>query len=200
MKAKNIYAWMRFVVTLALLALLLLSVVIWVPYGSAAQVMSQVGLQRAREQHMLKDILVLSYRSQTTERSVALSELQDTLPLWEQTQQGLQSGNKALGLPKHPPSDVALQLTQTQSDYTPIDVALRKIEALPQHPDAAQTQIVMDHERAYFVDMSNVDTLWQGHIDEIFLQLFWIQASLVALVAVLVVWTFILSMRSNKGA
>ncbi len=196
MKRKSIYAWIALLTTLLLLLILFGFLGIWVLYGSAANVMSLVGVQRARAEHMVKDVLVLEYRSSSTERTTAISELQDTLPLWEKTQQGLQVGDTSLGLPRHPPADVLLSVIQAQSDFVPMQVALQNILAHPTHIDPTQLQIVLDHERGYYVTMSQTNALWQQQIDEIFFQLFWIETGLVAAIAGIVVVNFVFVRRS----
>jgi len=185
-----------FIVTLCLLVLLFIIQSTWVVFGSAANVMSQVGLQRAREQHLMKDVLVLTYRSSPQERSSALSELQDTLPLWEKTQQGLQVGDASLGLPGHPPEQVTVLLIQVQSDYIPILVALKTILARPEHPSLLQVQILLDHERSYFLIMSAAVTEWQQFIDNTFWQFYWCESGFVLVSIGMTILSFLLSIHA----
>lgn len=189
------YANIGLVTTLLLCLLLVGFLSIWVAYGSAANVMSQVGLQRARVERLTKDVLLLADHPTLTEETQAVSEMQNTLPGWQQTQAGLQTGDATLGLPRHPAPDILLQLAQVQPDYTALLVAMSAILVRPAPVNPIEVQIVKDHERAYFLGMSIVNMLWQQHVDDIFWQLFWIETTHVLAIALLVVLMFLFVTR-----
>ncbi|SRR6266702_1406388 len=194
-KKQKTYVWMCFVGTLFLCLLLWGFLGVWVLYGSAANVMSQVGLQRARVERLTKDALIIAGTSGgPSDFTQAVSEAQNILPNWQATQKGLQVGDPALGLPAHPPANILLLVTQAQSDYTSINTALQHILANPtDQSDKAkiQLQIVLDHENNYYIVMSQVNIFWQQRIDEVFWHLFIIETVLVMLVALLVILSFI---------
>lgn len=180
------YARAGLVTMIVLLLLLAAFQAVWVTHGSATPLLTQVGLQRTRSQRIAKDVLILAYRPSSEEKTLALNELQATLPLFQQTQAGLQAGDDSLGLPKRPPQDVQFVLIQSQLDYALFLNAAKMILAHPQQVDSAQVQIVLDQERSYTQTMSNVVTLWSQHIDDIFQELFDIECGLVVALLVTV--------------
>jgi len=173
------YARAGLVTMIVLLLLLVAFQLVWVTHGSATALLNQVGLQQTRSQRIAKDVLILAYRSSSEERAQALNELQATLPLFQQTQAGLQEGDVSLGLPKHPPQDVQFSLIQAQLDYVSFLNAAKAALAQTQHVDLAQVQIVLDHEQSYAQTMSNVVALWSQHINDAFQGLFDIECGLV---------------------
>lgn len=189
------YRWMTFITTLVLLLALFFFVGVWVLYGSAANVMMQVAAQRMRVERMTKDALMLADSPTVLQRAQATSEIQDTFAPWQVIQTGLVYGDSdaAIGLPQHPPADIAIAVSQSNADYVPIVVALKNIAAHPQHVDPVQLQIVLSHEYPYFTAMSQVTTLWEQHIDGVFHQLFWIETALIVIIFVLVLISFFLS-------
>src|SRR6266568_8568747 len=104
------YAWVLFVAVVLFQALLEGTLGLLAAYDNKTAIVSAVGAQRARAVRMVKDVLVLAYRP-AGEHAQSLSELQDILPAWEQTQKGLQVGDAALGLPRYPPTNVVLLLS-----------------------------------------------------------------------------------------
>lgn len=199
MRKSNVYAWMAFISTEVLLLLLFGFLGIWVLYGSAANMVNQAGFQRTRGERIAKDALILQYHSSPLERTQAISEMQDTLPLWMQTEKGLQYGDASLGLPRHPPPQVLLSLIQAQSDYLPMQIAAQKILANTGHIDPSQTQIILDHEHGYAVTANLVVLAWQQDIDDIFYQLFWIESGLVGAIFLIVSINFYFSVLRKRG-
>src|SRR5436853_1355459 len=132
------YARAGLVTMIVLLLLLIAFQSVWVTHGSATSLMNEVGLQRTRSQRIVKDVLILAYRSSSQEKAQALNELQTTLPLFQQTQAGLQAGDDSRGLPKRPPQDIQLLLIQSQSDYVSLHSAGKMILAQPQQVDPTQ--------------------------------------------------------------
>lgn len=191
------HIWITFIASLLLLLLLEGFFTIWVSYGSPATLMNQIGLQRTREQRMAKDILILVYRP-AEEHAQALSELQSGLPAWERGQTGLRVGDASIGLPAHPSENIASLILQSQSDYTSLDLAFRAILVHHSPVDMLQVQIIMEHENGYFLAISRINVLWQQQIDDVFLQLFWIQTGLVVVIGILVTITRWLAQRATR--
>jgi hypothetical protein len=176
-------------ISIILLVFLLVIQSIWVWGGSSSAIITQVSLQNARVQAISKDVLLLAYYPTT--QSKAVSELQDSLPVLEKTQAGLQSGSVALMLPRHVPDDVQQALTLAQPDYIAIDVAASHIlnQAQQHKPiDAIQLSIVLEHEHAYSVAMAQVRTLWTQRINNAFSTLFYIESvlTIVAIITVII--------------
>lgn len=192
-KKQRIIILIAFLSTVILLMLLLGFQSLWVVRGTAANLMRQVGLQPAREQRIVANVLILAYRP-TSEHAQALSALQNLLPLWQKTQNGLMNGDDSLGLPKRSPQDIQLLLLQAQPDYVAISTATQKIL---DHPDrlADQLPIIMDHQNDYYVTMTQIVSLWQSHIDAVFYQLFWWEAGLDGACLLIVVCIYLFIVR-----
>lgn len=184
---RRLRRYLRLAITTQIILLLLLAAfqAIWVLGGSASGIMEQTGLQRTRAQNIAKDVLILAYRPADA-RPQAVSELQNILPRFEQTQTGLQNGNTTLQLPAHVPDNIAQLLIAAQSDYISIDSATKLILAHTDKPvDAIQLAIILNHEHGYALAMTQVDMAWKQHIDNAFAQIFWIEIGLNALLIVL---------------
>jgi hypothetical protein len=161
----------------------------------------QAGLQRARSQRIAKDVLILSGQPTDEEKAAATNELQLQLDGWEKTQVGLRQGDPDLHLPHSVPADVALVLNQAQPDYIAITTATKAILAEKEKPpDPVQVDIVLAHERAYYLAMSQVIALWQAQLDARRWQFFWIEGAALAMIAVIVVCMHrFLTMRAIQG-
>lgn len=192
---KQLRSYIRFFVIACVLFLFLLSLFqwIWVLGGSGTSIMYEAGLQRTLVDRIAKDVFTLAYRP-TSEHAQAVNELQNILPIFEKIQHGLQSGDASLGLPHRPP-DVILQFMITsQPDFAAIDTAARQIIAQPDKPvDKIEVDIIAAHERAYFLVLSQVNTVWQQYIDGAFIQIFAIEEGIVILVVTMLVvnYTFV---------
>ena len=180
-------AYIRIVVMACILLLLLLAGFqwIWVGAGSASSIMIQVGLQRTRVQAITKNVLILAYRP-AIEHPQAISELQNTLPRFEQTQRGLLSGDVSLQLPTRVPEDITQLVLTTQSDFISIDTATKVILSNPHNADLIQVAIVVEHEHNYALTMNTVNTAWQLRIDSAFLHLYWIESGLVGMLILVI--------------
>lgn len=178
-----------------LLLVLMLFQWIWVLGGSGTSIMDRVGLQRNIAERIAKDAYILEYRP-VSEHPQAINELQNMLPIFERIQQGLQAGDAALGLPRRPP-DIILQLMlSSQPDYISIDTAARQIIKQPDTPvDKTEIDIIANHERGYFLILSQVDTVWEQYIDGAFWQIFVIEEGLTAVVLVLVIGKYVFVSR-----
>lgn len=177
----------------------LLILFLWANF-SPDNLMNQVGLQRARSQRIAKDVLILSTHPTDDERAQAISEMQNMLPGWQQTQTGLQHGDTTLGLPHAVPDNIQLILTQAQPDYNAMLVATKAILASPgKTVDPVQVNIILGHELNYYLAMSQVETLWQQQIDAWRWQFFWTACVvLVLIMALIVVSHFQITMRAIK--
>lgn len=195
MKKLWAYDWLLIAGKVGLLLVLLGFLAIWVAYTSPAGFMAQVATQRGREQRIVKNALVLAYRTDPRERAVALAELQDVLPIWEQVQKGLLVGDRSLGLPRNIPGNIVFILASANTDYVPLDVAARKILVQHNPVDPLQVQILIDHDRGYSNALYQVTLLWQQHIDDVFLQLYFIETGLVGGVLLLVLAQFLFVTR-----
>jgi hypothetical protein len=185
-------AYVRIIVIALLLILLLLGGFqsIWVFAGSASSIMVQVGLQRTRGQAIAKDVLILAYRPES-EHIQAISELQNALPLFEQTQKGLQVGDSSLMLPNRIADEIVQLVAATQPDFVSIDTAVKVILAqVHAHPDApidpTQRDIILAHEHGYVVAMSAVNSAWQARIESAFLHLYEIETGHVVVLIALI--------------
>jgi hypothetical protein len=195
-KKPSIYVHMAMITCIALLIILGLFQSVWVLGGSASSIMVQCGLQRTRMQAITKDVLILAYRP-TADHAQAIGELQIVLPLWEQTQKGLQVGDTTLMLPAHVPETVQALMIASQSDYLAIDTAAKKIIA-DGPVDPIQAQIILNHEHSYAVEMTQVNNAWQLQIDGAFLHIFWIESGITLLVIVLLLLLYIRSRIEDR--
>src|SRR5690348_13944705 len=73
--------------------------------------------QRVLEQRIVKNVLVLAYRSSPDDHAEAISEHQTTLPIWEKVQNGLRNGDVSQGISPNLPGDIRLLLIQAQPDF-----------------------------------------------------------------------------------
>ncbi len=186
----NFYKWLSFLVIEVMLLVLVGFCSVWVAFGSSAGVMFQAGAQRMRVERVAKDVLILAYHPTGLTQAQAMSEIQDTIPPWQQVQAGLMTGDSTLGLPAHPPSDIEALMVFSQTDYVPIEVALSSIVKHPTPLDPVQVQIILSHENEYLNTMSRVNLAWQSHIDDVFHQLFWIEVALIAALFIVEIITF----------
>lgn len=162
---------MRFIVIIGMILLLSSILLEMIPVftDGSKEVVNAIHLtnqQYALAERIDKDVLILAYRPEA-EHASAILELQVTLPHWEQVQSGLQTSDPTLQLPAHVPGDVQLLLIQAQPDYTAIDSAARSILANTDPPvDPNELAIVQQHERPYFLEMSTVSKIWEGHMEQ----------------------------------
>lgn len=148
--------------------------------------------QYALDERISKDVLVLT---QPGDHSQAILELQVTLPAFEKNQADLQgslrTNDPTLGLPDHIPGDVQLLVIQSQADYVALDSAARSILSSTDPPiDPNQLAIIQQHERPYFIAMSTIAKVWQGHIRDNALMFFQFElvVDIVILGLVIVYW------------
>lgn len=120
--------------------------------------------QRVLEQRIVKNVMVLAYRTDQDEHAEAISELQTTLPVWEKVQKGLQDGDPSLSLSPNLPSDLKLLLTQAQPDFVYLDTAAHQILTHPSPVDQAQVLIVLQHDQPYYLTMAQANDLLQERL------------------------------------
>lgn len=120
--------------------------------------------QRVLEQRVVKNVMVLAYRTDQDEHAEAINELQTTLPVWEKVQRGLQDGDTTLGVSPNLPSDIKLLLTQAQPDFVYLDTAAHQVLAHPASVDPVQLSIVLQHDQPYYLAMAQANDLLQERI------------------------------------
>src|SRR5689334_10436398 len=128
---KRLRLVIRVIYVAGILLLLILTGFLALPIDSREfTLVNQVTAQRTRAEVIVKDVMTLAYRPDT-EHAQAISQLQLTLPIWQQVQDALSSGtgNRSLGIPANRPDDVALQIAAAQPDYKAMQVAAQTILA-----------------------------------------------------------------------
>lgn len=163
--------------------------------NNTLNVFSTIALQRTLGQRVAKNALVLAYRSSPDERTEAISELQNVLPYWEKVQSGLRNGDPSLGIPTHLPPDISLLVAQSQPDYAYMDTAAHKVLAHPSPVDPVQIAIILQHDNAYFLDMVQITSLMQQHIQSA-AQMYFIIEVCIGIILMIIWIVFILSVRS----
>lgn len=186
MKKTIIYLRIACVAAVLLLISLIAFQLLPLTYNES-HLIGQVALQSTRAQRMAKDALILGYRPASAHVQ-AISELQNSLPAWEQQQAQMQRIHNA---------DVQTLLNQALPDYVALDTAANKLLARPD--DLTQVQIILQHERNYSLLMNQISTLIQERIQAYNLELILIQSGIAALIMGVVVWLFALS-RQPKTA
>jgi len=185
----------RRIISISMIALLVLLIAFQlVPLTfNETSILSQVGQQKTRSQRIAKDVYVLAYRPED-EHAQAVSELQNTLPVWEQTQGQLQairiSGN------------ISIYITQSQPDFTAMDTASRKLLAIANanpnaKTDTTQVDIVAEHERGYYLSISQFITAFDQHIQSRMQLLVYIESGIGAAILALTIVQFILIERQK---
>jgi hypothetical protein len=159
---------------------------------SEAELLRQTTLQSTRCQRIAKIAQVLGGTPEISMRAQYISELQNTLPIWEQQQA------RAL---KYKSSDLYLLATQAQPDFVAIDAAAKTILVHPANrADPVQVDIVLQKERNYTVQMSQLASLLQQHIEESNTRLMVIAEIIVGLILIAVVAQLVSSERERGAA
>jgi hypothetical protein len=154
--------------------------------------------QRGLEEHIVKDTLMLAYRSSSDDHAEAISELQTALPLWEKVQNGLQDGDTSLGISSHLPNDVRVLLLQAQPDFIYLDAAAHHILAHPSPVDATEIDIILQHDQNYFLTMGQAVIAYQDDINNAARTFFVIELVLGILLMILWIAFLILVNRVSK--
>ncbi len=122
--------------------------------------------QRVLEEHLVKDIFMLAYRTDSDDHAEAISEMQTALPAWERVQNGLLNGDASLGISPNLPGDVKIMLLQSQPDFSYLDAAAKRILAHPSPVDPTQLTIVLQHSQAYYLSTGQAVSLFQQDISD----------------------------------
>lgn len=165
-----------FIVALLLILLAFQSVIVIQP--STSRAINEAGLQRTRCQLIAKDVLVLKYRTNSTEKAQAINELQTLLPNFEREQAVISS---------YPMLQVQVLSTASRADYNAIDVAARTI--LVNHAttiDSTQIDIILAHNNMYLITINQIVTSLQQFTEDEEHQLFYIETGIVILILLLV--------------
>lgn len=196
---RTIYRVICLVLTLCLLVLL--AGFLWQGYivGNGSRIIVSALSQRMRVERLTKNALLLSSPTTTPlQRSTAVSEMQNTLPVWGQVQAGLLNGDESLGLPVSVPTDIAYEVTLANADFIPLHTAFTAIAAKPNAISPVQLQIILAHEYLYFVGMSQVNILWRSHLNDQFQQFFWIEEALTGALTFMACFNFYAVFREKK--
>jgi hypothetical protein len=188
------YGWIAFVSILLLSLVLTGFLAIWTNF-SESTMMNQLGLQRARVERIAKSAIILNSHPSDEQRTQAISEIQVILPVWQQTQTALQTGDEALSLPRHVPTDIQSLVFQTGPDFAAITTAAKKIVAAPNAVAPDQVAIIMQHENDYYTTISQIALLWIDHLNVYTLQVFVIEVSILAAIVLVVVLQHIFLVR-----
>lgn len=156
--------------------------------GNDLQLLALFTSQEWLSQRIAKDALIMQYVTPATSTSPshvqAVNELQNMLPAWESTQQTIKNSNLTV--------DIQVLFSSTSADYKDIDTAAQAIIAHPdQKADPIQVQIILDHERAYFVNAAQIVTILQQKASLRVAWLFGIEVTLGALLCGVALWQLI---------
>jgi hypothetical protein len=106
-----------------------------------------VSAQEWASQRIVKDSLLLQYGSKE-EKTQAVNEMQNMLPYFE-------SNNAQINAAQHSDS-IEVLLKSSNIDFIDIDTAAKKIVV---KPDSTQLEIILDHERSYFLAYTQILSL-----------------------------------------
>jgi hypothetical protein len=180
-KRLDLYAWIGllafFVLSLGLGFLLSIRLIF-----SEPNFLAQVAAQQAREQRIVKNVLILDDHPSEDDKARAISQLQRVLPVWERVQHGLLNGDAELGLPRRVPENIDLVLRQALPSFAAIDSAAKVI--LSKSDDAEvlrlQTITMLSQENDYDQKMAVIMTLEQQRMDSSFTLIAWIGLGILA--------------------
>lgn len=176
MRFLRTYMWAKSVIValflLFLVALALFSVIVR-PYD----IIQATNTQRVRGQLIAKDALILASNN-TSAWPQAISELQDVEPLWQQEEAYLLSLHT---------TNIKTAMVAVNADYTAMNQAIVTILARRGPADPLQVAIILQHERPFSVEMSQIATLMLQDLDGIQQQLFTFSMIIYAIVLVLTI-------------
>lgn len=176
MRFLRTYMWAKSVIValflLFLVALALFSVIVR-PYD----IIQATNTQRVRGQLIAKDALILASNN-TSAWPQAISELQDVEPLWQQEETYLLSLHT---------TNIKTAMVAVNADYTAMNQAIVTILARRGPADPLQVAIILQHERPFSVEMSQIATLMLQDLDGIQQQLFTFSMIIYAIVLVLTI-------------
>lgn len=187
------YTWIRSaLITVLLCVLFLLSLfpVTVLPYD----IINSATRQVARVQAISKDVLVLEIApvNASGPYANAVSELQGILPLFRAEEAYLQSIQK---------DNIRLEMTQVNSDYSPIINALNAITGHIDKPaDPIQVGIVLGHEHDFTLEMNQVIAIMLQDLDAIDQSIFNLSTTMLAIIFGLTVINVVIMLRHSRDA
>jgi len=137
---------------------------------SDAFVINIAGRQRMLSQKISKDALILETATDPTMRTVRTQELQQAVTLWQQSQQGLQNGDTALGLPSTTSIDVKRLFSAIEPNYeTMLSAAKDLLVAVNRHPASSlqgsdissYVDTILAQEAPFLTGMNQIVTQYQ---------------------------------------
>ncbi len=147
---------------------------------SDAFVINTAGRQRMLSQKISKDALILETVTDPTVRTVRTQELQQAVTLWQQSQQGLQNGNAALGLPPTTSVDAKRLFSAIEPNYEAmLSAAKNLLVAIDRHPASSlqgpdissYVDTILAQEGPFLTGMDQIVTQYQleaqGHVSSL---------------------------------
>jgi hypothetical protein len=136
-------AFTRIIIITCIALILILSGFQSIPLSWDESQTTTIQQQGSISQRIAKNVLIMAYIP--SRRVNAVNELQNLLPNFE-------SGQRQISL--LPPTAQSI-LSETGPDYQDIDTAAKKILSKPDQPaDPIQVAIILDHERNYYLSIS----------------------------------------------
>lgn len=186
--SKKIYR-VLFIATI-LLVLVIIAFESILPLVDASSYLNQAGLQRTRSDVLALAMLTLEYRP-ASEHALAISNLQVTLPIFEQEQTLLNSNDA---------SDEQLLLQQMRGDYLAIITSAQTVISAPNKPvDPIQVNIIMAHKDSYRSTMNLLVNVLVSHVERLTWTLFYIESGIGLLIMGVVVWLWRM-LEKGKGS
>jgi nitrate/nitrite-specific signal transduction histidine kinase len=140
--------------------------------SSDALVINVAGRQRMLSQRLSKDALALEVFPDAQDRQQNAHELQSVVTLWQSSQEGLQNGNKASGLPGHNNKKIEQLFGKIEPEYqsmlhaSTVLLSLVKAGGTPSHPvsNAAllpQIRVILGAQADFLTGMDAIVTQYQ---------------------------------------
>lgn len=173
-----------------ILILILIAFEALLPLVDASSYLNQAGLQRTRSDVLALAMLTLEYRP-ASEHALAISNLQVTLPIFEQEQTLLNSNDA---------SDEQLLLQQMRGDYLAIITSAQTVVSAPSKPvDPVQVSIMMAHKDSYRSTMNLLVNVLVSHVERLTWTLFYTESGIGLLILGVVVWLWRM-LEKEKGS
>jgi hypothetical protein len=126
--------------------------IIFILTGNDVGYINQAALQRTRDEIFAKSMYVLQYQP-ASEKEKAISDLQVSLPLFEQEQVRLMANSDA---------NVQARLQTMGGDYLALDAAVKIIIAHPNDAtNSIEINIVLSHELSYLTQINSLVSVLQ---------------------------------------
>jgi nitrate/nitrite-specific signal transduction histidine kinase len=145
--------------------------------SSDALVINVAGRQRMLSQRLSKAALTLEVFSNAQDRRQNASELQETIAMWQRSQEGLQHGDTALGLPGHNSNAIERLFGKIEPEYEAMLQASNVLLALIKNEDAAQgvtsnaallpqIRVILAAQSGFLTGMDQIVTQYQLEAEE----------------------------------